>query len=478
MDRSPLPLEERPGRRERLILAAIVVVAVAVRLWRVLDANADAPNSADRLFGDEPDYDNLARGLLDGRWFDYPARLPLYPVFVAGVHLVSGRDYDVLLYVQAVVGAGAVVLTWWLGRRVVGPGAGLVAAVIVALHRGLAAEAARVHSENLYTPALLGFLILLERARTGRTLRVWAGAGVALGVVNLIRPSAFGLPIALGVGLLVVERDRRSALRSVAVLGAASLVTIAPWTAHNAVRYDTFLPLSTSVAVLWQGSPEYYDLYQDGRSYLSIWRTELNPEENGGHLPGSIDGDRWFTRRALDSIRDRPLVYAEYSAQKALWYWIGHPSADWYGGRFFSPRSLHRYWPWWEVVWILGSRLLPVAGAVALGATLRERRRLWPFYAVLTYFTLLHALLWAELRLNEPMLPLVAIVVGAAVTRVWSRRDRAARVSPAPGAATLPVTAQNGATPTMGRFSGVPPVEPQNMASPNENTPPSAATSQ
>jgi hypothetical protein len=335
-----------------------------------------------------------------------------------------------------------------------------------------------VHSENLYTPALLGFLLVLERARADRTRRRWAQAGMALGAVNLIRPSAFGLPVALAVGLVVVDRDRRRALRSAAVLGAASLLTIAPWTVQNAVRYDTFLPLSTSVAVLWQGSPEYYDLYQDGRSYLSIWDNELNPAENGGHLPGSIDGDRWFTRRALDSIRDRPLVYAEYSAQKALWYWVGHPSADWYGGRFFSPRSLHRYWPWWEVVWILGSRLLPVAGAVALGLTLRDRRRLWAVYAVLGYFTVLHALLWAELRLNEPMLPLVAVLVGAAAVRLWSPRGAAGAAGPAQGSAALSATGQNGATPTIGRLSGVPPVEPQNVASPNENTPPSAATSQ
>ena len=201
-----------------------------------------------------------------------------------------------------------------------------------------------------------------------------------------------------------------------AALIAASIATIAPWTVNNAVVYHTFLPLSTSNGQLWQGSPEYYELRQSGRSYLSIWENELNGAVNGGHYPASIEGDRWFTRRAIDSIEHDPLTYARYSAEKVAWFWIGHPSADWFDGTIFGFGNLHRYWPTWEVVWMLASRLLPLVALAALIIERRRLRRLWPLVAVLAYFTVVHALTWAELRLSDPMVPLLAVVIGVAFT--------------------------------------------------------------
>jgi hypothetical protein len=264
---------------DRLVVAACVSLALILRVFAVWRANDHAPNSATRLFGDEPEYNNLALGLLHGHWFDWPARLPVYPTFVAAIHALTGESYDTLFYVQAVIGALTVIPAYVLGRELLGRTTGLLTAFGVAVHWSLVMYATRELSENLYTPALMIAMIVLVKAVRTPTPARFAGAGALLGVATLIRPTALLFPVALAVALLILWRSWRIALRLAAAFTAAMALLIVPWTINNAVQYHTFLPLSTSVAVLWQGSPAYYELSQHGRTYLSIWQKELNPAE-------------------------------------------------------------------------------------------------------------------------------------------------------------------------------------------------------
>jgi len=146
----------------RLVLVCIMVVGLLLRLDEAHDWNVGLPNSPQRLtLGDEPGYDNLARSLLDGRGFDWPGRVPLYPVWIAAVHAVTGYDYTAVPYAQAFVGAIVIPLTYVLGRSVLGTATGMVAALGAALDPVLIDNTGPVLSEVLYTPVLLGALIYL-----------------------------------------------------------------------------------------------------------------------------------------------------------------------------------------------------------------------------------------------------------------------------------------------------------------------------
>lgn len=253
------------------------------------------------------------------------------------------------------------------------------------------------------------------------SVRRFVVAGALLALTTYVRPATAAFPLALVCLLLLLRWGWRRAARYAAVFAATTWLLLVPWTVHNAIQYDTFLPLTTNIATLWQGSPEYYDLYEDGRTYLSIWQVELNAERNGGYLPGSIEGDRHFNDRAIDSIRDRPVTYAWYSTQKAVWLWIGHPSADWYNAKLFNPWNLHQYWPWWEVMAIMAARVVPLTAAVSVILLWRERRRLAPVYSVLVYFTVVYALTWADLRYSDPTAPMLLVIVGGAVVPLLRR---------------------------------------------------------
>jgi hypothetical protein len=69
------------------IMLGIVLLGLLLRLHEASLWNNSQPNSPDRLYGDEPGYDSLARDLLQGYAFTWPGRVPLYPVWLAGIYL-------------------------------------------------------------------------------------------------------------------------------------------------------------------------------------------------------------------------------------------------------------------------------------------------------------------------------------------------------------------------------------------------------
>jgi hypothetical protein len=182
--------------------------------------------------------------------------------------------------------------------------------------------------------------------------------------------------------------------------------------------------LSISGGALWQGSPEFYQLKQRRPDMLDIWSNELNPHRNGGYDPHTIDGDRYFTQRGLQSILAEPIVYVIYSLEKAVYLWVGWgywEMYDWHMRRSWFSHALLK------VLSILVARQLPMVALAALVfLAVRGRiRPLVPFIAIGACFTLVHSITWAEMRYSEPLHPVLAIIVVTAASEgfdVFKRR--------------------------------------------------------
>ncbi len=402
-------------RRIAIVLALLTVGGAALRLyyaWRYNDHQVAGPT---RLTGDEPGYDYLGWQLARGRAFDYEAQPPLYPAFLAVCYLVFGHEYAPAMYAQAIVGALAIPLTYVVARRLVTRPAALIAAALVATHPSLTHHAERLYSEAVYVPVLLVAVWALIAAAQDPDRRVrWLVAGMAISVATLTRPTT-GLLFLLVP--LCLARTRRDRWRTLIPAGLGAVGLLVPWTIHNAVQYHEFLPVSTTTAILWQGSPDYYHLMEQRRPYLDIWTHELSAAANGGHDPTRIDGDRWFTRKAVRSIAREPDVYAWYSLKKAGYLWIGHPSADW-GYAPLSVREMRTYAGWGFIGRVFYSRLVfPLLGLAAI-VVLRRRGKLGDHRAILVvlgYFTVVSALTYAEARHSEPLVPLLAILIAGAI---------------------------------------------------------------
>jgi len=412
-----------------LVLSVLIFLGLLLRLQVAWERNHQTPlDLASRLVGDETNYDGLAVALLHGSFFQSSGRVPVYPLFIAATYYALGdRSPSKLLYVQAFVGVLVVPLTYLLARKLTGIVPAIVAAGMVAIDDLLVGHAWQIYSEILYTPLLVAALLVLLRALQTARLGHFAWAGASMAVVTLCRPTTALLPLAVP---LMLPRDWSLLQKTKAFLvyGLAMTAVIAPWTYHNWREYHHFLPLTVSMGNLWLGSPEFYHLVQHGRNHLDIWGNELNPERNGGHDPFTIDGDRYFTQRAVQSIRAEPLVYIGYSLRKAAYFWFGNPAAEW----GFLAFTWWQNWPtlrrWYPYSWVrllnmLLSRQLPLVALAALVfLSVQARvRPLAPFLLVCAYFMLVHMILWSELRYSEPLHPLLAIIAAIGGKAVFDR---------------------------------------------------------
>jgi 4-amino-4-deoxy-L-arabinose transferase-like glycosyltransferase len=399
-----------------LILSVLVLGGLGLRLQAAWQRNTEAPDElALRFVGDESGYEEAADALLHGSFFQSPVRVPIYPLFIAAVYYALGeRAPAKLLYIQTFVGVAVVPLTYLLARRLTGVMPALVAAGIVAFDDPLIEHARQIYSEIVYTPLLLvALLALLGALQTPRLWRfAWAGASMA--VVTLCRPTTALFPLLLP--WLLPRRWPWKQQGSVClVYGLTMIAVIAPWTYHNWRTYHRFLPLSVSGGALYQGSPEFYHLTRRQRDYFAIWGNELNPQRNGGHDPHTIEGDRYFNQRGLQSIRAEPLVYVTYSLKKVVYLWLGDPMAGWGYWNVYDWHTMRSWYPYSlpKLLNMFVARQLPLAAlATLVFLAVRGRLRpLLPFVAVCAYFTLVHMITWAEMRYSGPLHPLLAIIL-------------------------------------------------------------------
>jgi 4-amino-4-deoxy-L-arabinose transferase-like glycosyltransferase len=400
----------------RWAVLLIVCLGLFLRLYAAWEVNGVHPDTPARLSADEPGYDNLARELLAGEGLSWPGRVPLYPVWVAGLHYLTGYSYARAIYIQCLVGALSVWLTFVLGRDLFGRHVGMLAALGAAVNIVLVRQSVRILSEILFTPLILIVAISFVRAVRAPTPGRFAWTGLWIGLANLVRPTLVAFPVAAAAAIVYMLGPRRGSKHAAALLLAATLVVL-PWVIRNYLKYDAIYPLATSNAILWQGSPEYFHLIRhEGYTYLDVWNKVIYGPGNEGNDPGTIEGDRYWTRRALRSIAAEPVLYLRFCLEKAVTYWIGDPNADWADRYLFDYRALREWgfsrsatvqYMWW--------RAFPIVAFAALLWLRPHRRRLLPVLTILAYCTLLHAITHAEARLSEPLHPLLLVIFAAGV---------------------------------------------------------------
>jgi lipopolysaccharide transport system permease protein len=163
-------------------------------------------------------------------------------------------------------------------------------------------------------------------------------------------------------------------------------------------------------------------VHDEGRSFDEVWGQVLQDPKYPERSPDSIQGDQYWTARALGSIAAEPWVYVRYAVEKVAYYWVGNPYVDW-DGTYPLNYALLRRWgftlPW--ALSLLVTRTMIVPALIAALVLRRQWRRLFPVYAVLAYCTMLHAATHAEARFSDPFQPLLMVLVGGALAAIWMR---------------------------------------------------------
>ena len=207
-------------RRDRWILAAIVLLAFAVRLAAVLQYEAAHPN-AEHLAIDEASYDAWARAIAGGAWIGKETffQEPLYPYSLGFLYAIAGPERLVARVAQCALWAVTALLAGLLARRLFGRAASIVAALAIALYGPGMLFPSYLLKENLLLPVFTLLAIALVSSR-------WLAVGLLAGLGALLRGNLLVLIPLLVLWPVLRTRGARASLRSagLVLLGAAAIL--------------------------------------------------------------------------------------------------------------------------------------------------------------------------------------------------------------------------------------------------------------
>jgi len=426
-------LRNQPNQigRERvnaILLALILLLGLGLRVneaWQGRDPVHDAVA-----------YSGIAANLERGNGFTWgpsatqPASnySPGLPLFVAGVYELTGGVHErTARLLLALLGTLAVLFTYLIGRRLRGPGAGLIGAAVIAVYPALIEYQGMLMGEPLAATLLSGAVLAVlwaDRPRQGDQARVrWLVPGILLGALALVRPEYIG--VALLVSLVVlIRRGWRGTWAQALLLLAGVAVVVAPWTVRNAIALDRFVPVSTGGGqVLFAGTylPSDGDPEKVGAEVV-----QRHPQLFGPHAVQHLRLEQILARLAAqrypetetdqalskmgkeqlwDDISEEPLEYAGFVAIKVWRIWTR------------GQRAVMQ-----EPGWKLFHWAIVLLGAIGLTVLALQRR--WEALLIAVIFlaiTAISALLVASPRRVLVMMPLLAALAGVGVTASWQR---------------------------------------------------------
>jgi len=277
---------------EAAALAAVLVVAAVLRLWRL---GAVGFNS------DEAVYAGTAASMaghteLQGMFPVFRAHPLLFQILVS-LPFVDPTDDTSARAVAAVVGLVAVVTTWLLGRRLYGPVAGVVAALLVAVMPYHVIVSRQVLLDGLVVPFALLCLYCVARYSEETSTRWLVAAGAALGLAVLSKETSLVLLAGLYVFAATTPSVRMRLRDVVAALSVTCVVGLA-------------FPLVVRLSGASRAGNSYFLWQLSRRSnhettfYLSVVPPAVGPAVLVAGAAGLV-----CLRRRGDSWRERLLVW-------------------------------------------------------------------------------------------------------------------------------------------------------------------------
>ncbi len=448
-------LPERHGRTTLILLALILAVGFGLRAYRVVEP-LPAPGDDSRA------YYALSKALYEDGSFggpefddasDWSPGAPL--LYAAAFYATGGAREGTARIVELLLGIGAIVVVYLLGRRLNCRPAGLLGAFGVAVYPPFIHSTGALFSEPvaIFTlpAAILAFLWASGEGPAARRAGPVAGQGPSSSQAagedprpHATRPTRWLLPgLLLGVSamarpeylivgavfvlLAAVWALRGRGWKSGAVAGLHLAVGLAlpimPWTVRNAVELDRFVPISTGGGkALYTGTLLPADGEYQRVKALLVERYLDRDLEPGSDALDEIDPAPLFDRVAdrypelprdealgkigkenlYDYVEEDPAGYAGMTARKVWRMWsagIGEAMSSAVG------RAIQ-----------VAIVLLGLAGLAVLGL----RRRWWDLVVMATPILLVTAVGAATLaapRRNEALMTLVFPLAGIVLAR-------------------------------------------------------------
>lgn len=338
--------DDRHGKRDKLFVYVLLLfVAFSFRVAVARFLPNDTPDDG-RI------YDQIARNVLDRHVYSHDSeppfapsliRMPGYPLFLAGVHALTGHDMTPVRIVQALMDTATCAMIAFVAflwepeegrKRRSSIAALLLAAVCPFTTIYVATILTEIPTMFFAVGMTLTATLALKATNQKKTLLLWIATGLLAGLSVLFRPDSGLFALALGLTLVTASLGRsrevelarprneilyRTARTSYlgAVFSLAFCLVLVPWAVRNYRVFHLFQPLSPAHAEM---PGEFVP-----RGYLTWVRTWI---DDGRYIEPAI----WQLDAApikLSSIPDRAFDSAEEKQRvSALFEKYNHPADD------------------------------------------------------------------------------------------------------------------------------------------------------
>lgn len=419
--RSRHPAAELSDRTHGVLLAAIVVLAVALKV--AATSVLKQPLESDSLA-----YFTMARGLAEhGELLDMYGQHAFYsagyPLLLAPFFLALGSSVPVALGVNMLLCAISI---WLINRLTLALSdnrwAALLAALVYALWLPGIWNATMLAKENLSTPLLLGIALCAVRlARGDRPIGEALIAGLLWGASLVTGGSTLLLCAGVGVALLLLWRLRGSftpALASGLCFVAGAALVVSPWLYTTDQMVGR--PILTTNAA--------FNLYLGNNpaatgKFVSIADTPLGNDWGATRirLGEARNADR-LQGEALRWIGENPGRAVELAALKLAYFWQPNiPDAD----ELATSKTVASI----RVFDVAQYAVIVVLGLIAFRSRLIASEDKWIFATMIAGFWLIHAAAYIIVRYRDPVMPLL-IVMAAVPAAAWLQQFAERRAVP------------------------------------------------
>lgn len=407
-------------QRTALWLAAILALALLLRLaWLAGTDTVLLPLS------DPQYYHATAQNVAEGRGYSVTVDqrgfaagdksegtafwAPGYPFALAPLYKLFGSSPRVAKAFNAVVGALTVLPVFYLGRRLRGDAAGLLAGGLFAIAPSLVFWTASLFSEPLFTLGVASTLAVAAWAGDRRSMGACFLAGAVLAATAFVRSQGILMAVPVLV-LLVRDVDPRSLLRVCAPLAVGVALLVVPWTVRNQAVMGRPYVINDSLG---------YNL-----------RLAHGPYSKGTSVPPQ---DLWDERPGI-SFKEREIFFDDEGRSRALTYAREHPgreaelavrrigylvrsdaeaSVQWSESLGLTPISGRGLFVLLGDLFYYPMLLLALASIVAL-----PRSRTWlALWSAVGVWLALHLVFAGEPRYHVPLMPVLAVLAAAVILR-------------------------------------------------------------
>lgn len=290
-------------------------------------------------------HDYIAWGMASGEWtppLGMPDpeirttpyfRPPLVVFWMAGLFRVLGHDHVAARVLQILLGSLSCVLTYWLGRRLFGNACGAIAGVLASVYWMLVYFDTEYREVSFLVFLYVAMLLALLRYRDAPSARRAWPVGLTWGLAILAKPNGLLLMPILVAWMWFVARasigPRRPALHALLMVLVAG-ACIAPVTLRNWIAADDPVLVSSNGGInLFIGNnpntngtqvslPKEIPAFDSAYDYPRIvhWI-----EEREGRSLKHSEASAWFSRQAVDYIRQEPLATLRMYLRKLAAFW-------------------------------------------------------------------------------------------------------------------------------------------------------------